>query len=141
MERERMRVRPFARRSGLVVLAATALAAGGCRHPTGPSLSVEIESARLVPTAQAAGAESLCCCRVRGTVLNTSGIPVHVSARFHATGEDGRAVGTALDFLPDVSPWERRLFDAVGIQEACARVSRIESIPRIIAVYTLGSGS
>ena len=105
-----------------------------CRsHETGPSLSVVVESETLVPSSSDANVASLCCCRVRGTVRNTSSIAVHINLNFEARGAGG-PLGTALDWVPNVAPGAQAPFDAVGIVAPCAQVTAITGRHRLTGV-------
>lgn len=106
------------------VLIAIGLAAVGvaCGFPNGPTIDVQVESPRLVPTT---GNSQLCCCHVTGFVLNRSTIVVHATVEF-----DGFAAGdppdkpsfTFRDFLSSLQPNERRAFTATGVLQGCAAV-------------------
>jgi hypothetical protein len=119
--------------AGTVALGALALAA--CSHLTGPPLSASIESQQLVPTSDFPDATALCCCRVRGTVRNTSSITAHISLRFHATNVEGQDVGTAMDYLVSVPAGESRAYDAAGIFEACSRVSSVTPDVLVVGLF------
>ncbi len=122
-----------------LVFAAVMVAAilTGCsRHATGPSLSFAVESERLVPSSSLPNAASVCCCRVRGTVRNTSSIAVHLNLNF--SGRDGRgaSLGTALDFVPNVPPGGQASFDAAGIIAPCSQVASLGRQHFVTGVYT-----
>jgi hypothetical protein len=110
-----------ARHVALVVLLVT-VAATGCSHETGPSLSVEVSGESLVPTSDVANAAAACCCRVRGSVRNTSSIAVDVFINFEVAGAAG-PLGAALDWVPSIGPGEQSSFDAVGILAPCQQVT------------------
>jgi hypothetical protein len=112
----------------------------GCHHETGPSLSIVVESRSLAPTLTEPNASSQCCCRVRGTVRNTSTIAVHVNVNFEARDADGRSLGTALDWIPNLAPDGRASFDAVGILGPCSVVKTLTDRHLLTGVYT-GAGS
>jgi hypothetical protein len=131
------------------------LALGSCNHVVGPALSARIESVDLRPTATVdtiANPSSICCCRVHGTVRNTSEIVVDVSLRFHVATLDGKCatppspwpgVGptpepvsdqngcTAQDFQASVPPGASREFSAPGIFAACSNVSVPSILPDV----------
>lgn len=118
-----------------------AMALTSCRsHETGPSLSVVVEGETLVPSSSVANAASVCCCRVRGAVRNTSSITVHVNVIFDARGAAG-LVGTAIDWVQDLAPSAEKPFDAVGILVPCAQVTGLTGRHRITGVYTGSGGS
>ena len=127
-----------ARAALVALMVATAWA--GCSHETGPSLSVEVEEAVLVPSSSAPDATSLCCCRVHGTVRNTSSIEVHVNIVFDAQGTAG-PLGPAIDWVPNVAPGALASFDAAGILGPCAQVTGITGRHRITGVFTGSGGS
>jgi len=127
------------RRMALVVLM-VATAWTGCSHETGPSLSIEVESAILAPSSTAANAQSLCCCRVHGTVRNTSSIPVHININFDAAGAAG-ALGLAFDWVPNVAPGAQASFDAPGIIAPCSQVTSITGHHGITGVFVGSGGS
>jgi hypothetical protein len=116
-------------------------ASTSCSHETGPALSVEVEGETLAPTSALANAASLCCCRVRGTVRNTSSIAVHVNVNFDARGADGAGLGTALDWVPNLLPGARAPFDAAGILAPCSSVTSITGRHLITGVFTGSGGS
>lgn len=129
--------RAVGRRSALTALViATALT--GCSHETGPSLSIAVEGEFLAPSSSVPNAESVCCCRVRGTVRNTSSISVHVNIRFEAAGATG-PLGTAIDWVPNLVPGGQATFDAPGIIAPCAQVTTITGRHRITGDFA-GSG-
>jgi len=132
----RLGLRPAAFAAMLIGIAST-----GCKHETGPALSVEVEGETLAPTSSLANAASLCCCRVRGTVVNTSSIAVHVNINFDARAADGSGLGTALDWVPNLAPGARAPFDAAGILAPCSRVTSITGHHNITGVFTGSGGS
>ena len=116
--------------------AAVAVALTSCGgHETGPSLSFVVESENLVPSANVPDAAAQCCCRVRGTVLNTSSIPVHVNLNFSGRDQGGAALGTAIDFVPNIAPGGRGSFEAIGISAACARVASVVRSHNVTGVF------
>ena len=135
----------------LLVLGAI-LVAGGCNHTTGPSLSAVVTSEKLVPTVtlpqivnvtlptlpspfpSPADPASLCCCRVVGTIQNTSVVPVNINIFFHATTTDGQCPGiesetqagcTGQDSLVAVEPGATANYSAAGILKPCDLVSSV----------------
>ena len=133
-------------RNGLVVRALTAImAAAACSHTVGPSLSAQLETQALVPTltlpqfvptgpTPSGDPASLCCCRVVGTIRNTSTVPVNVNLFFHATTKDGQCPGdlqntqngcTGQDSLVNVAAGATASYSAPGILKACATVSSV----------------
>jgi hypothetical protein len=129
------------RQAFLVALALAAVAAGSCSHETGPSLSAVIESQRLVPTSSQANAATLCCCRVQGTVRNTSSIAAHISLRWDVWVKGKETQATAsfqpLDFQNNVPAGGSRAYDAAGLLAACSEVARIEPNIQVIGLYQL----
>jgi len=125
-----MTLRPFAVAIALLGLACET-------HETGPSLSFVVESQNLVPTSDAANAASVCCCRVRGTVRNTSSIPIHVNLNFDARTADGTSLGSALDFTPNIAPGASAPYDAAGIFGACAQVASVRTNHLVTGVFVL----
>lgn len=117
--------------AGVVAVALTACGA----HETGPSLSFVVENESLAPTSTLADASNECCCRVRGTVLNTSGIAVHVSLNFRARDSSAAPLGTALDFVANIPPGGRAPFEAVGISAACSRVASLDRSHNVTGVF------
>lgn len=113
--------------------------AASCSHETSPSLSIDVTGESLVATSTEPNAESLCCCRVRGNVRNTSSITVDVFIDFEATGAAGR-LGTALDWVPSIPPGEQASFDAPGILAACQQVTTITPHHRISGHFFGKSG-
>ena len=110
------------------------------RHETGPSLSFVVEGERLAPSSPLPDANALCCCRVRGTVLNTSSIAVHVNLNFEGHDRNGASLGTAIDFVSSVPPGGRASFDAAGILAPCSQVVSLSRQHLITGVFT-GDGS
>ncbi len=110
-----------------------------CGHEMGPSLSVDVESERLVSTSSLPNAASLCCCRVRGNVRNTSSISVHVNLNFEARDPGDASLGTAIDWVPNLAPGASAPFDAAGILAPCSQVGTLTGRHRITGVYA-GSG-
>ena len=106
-----------------------------CKDTTGPALTADIGSYRLVPSSDVANASRICCCRVQGTVLNTSPITVHVSLQFRATGRDGSDIGTALDYVPDIPPGDSRPYDAPGIFQPCNQVASVEPDVLVVGLF------
>jgi len=119
------------------LLAAAVLAA--CSHVTGPSLTVTVVSRTLEPSSTVANASALCCCRVRGTIKNTSSITVNVDVRFRAKDRSGNSVGTALDWVPTIAPGETKSYDAVGFTVVCSTIdqSTIVNDPLAYGVYSI----
>jgi len=112
----------------------------GCSHEMGPSLSFVVESEGLEPSSSLPNARSLCCCRVRGTVRNTSSIAVHVNLNFQGRDGSGASLGTAIDFVANVLPGDRASLDAVGILAPCSRVVSLSRQHLVTGVFT-GAGS
>ena len=106
-------------------------------HETGPSLSFVVESQSLVPTSTAANAASVCCCRVRGTVRNTSSVPIHVNLNFDARTADGTSLGSALDFAANIAPGASVPYEAAGIFGACAQVASLRENHLVTGVFVL----
>ncbi len=128
---------PFRRWAALATLT-IGTAWTGCSHETGPSLSIAVESEFLAPSQSVPNAESVCCCRVRGTIRNTSSISVHVNINFDVQGSTG-PLGTAIDWVPNVAPGAQASFDAPGIIAPCTQVTTITGRHRITGIF-LGSG-
>lgn len=121
----------------LVLVALVGVSCVSCDHLTGPSLSAVVESETLVPTSTQANAASLCCCRVEGTVRNTSSIPVDLSLRWKAIGADGKTFpGTALDFLVNIQPGGRSPFLGIGLLESCSSIARVERDVLVIGLFS-----
>ena len=112
----------------------------GCSHEMGPTLSFVVENEGLVPSSSLPNASSLCCCRVRGTVRNTSTIAVHINLNFEGRDANGVSLGTALDFVANLPPGGRAPFDAAGILAPCSRVVSLSRHHLVTGVYT-GAGS
>ena len=133
------------RTRALVGLAAGAVA-WACTHTTGPSLSAELVSKQLVPTltlpqivntSAVGGTEdpaSMCCCRVQGTVRNTSSVAVNINMFFHATTTDGQCPGlventqggcTGQASLVNVAAGATADYSAAGILKPCDSVSSV----------------
>lgn len=130
----------LASRSLFVVALALASYGASCDHVVGPELSAEIVSQTLVPTATAEEAEpfqpsGICCCRVTGSVRNTSSIPVNVSLRFNGYNLDGGAVGTAVAYVENIAPGATGSFTAAGIFDACSRIGRVEATQFVLGVF------
>jgi hypothetical protein len=115
--------------SGLIMVLA------GCSHETGPELSAAVDQEFLAPTLEAPDAAQRCCCRVRGAIRNTSSIEVHVSLRWRITDLEGKDVGTAIDFVPNIKPGDSRAFDGAGIYIPCANVKTYERDVLVIGLY------
>ena len=121
-------------------LAAVAIALIGiaCEdHQTGPSLSFVVETQNLAPTSTEPNAASVCCCRVRGTVRNTSSIPIHVNLNFDARTAAGASLGSALDFAANIPPGASAPYDAAGIFGACAQVASVRANHLVTGVFVL----
>lgn len=124
----------------VVSLFLAAVAAGSflaCQHDAGPSLSIAIEGRRLEPSATVPNAAALCCCRVRGSVHNTSAIAVHAELRFHASNAKGESLGTAVDWVKDIPAGGSKSFDAAGIVALCSEVAKITDDPLAYGVYNV----
>ena len=116
--------------------AAVAILLSGCGgHETGPSLSFAVESESLAPSTTLPNASAQCCCRVRGTVRNTSPIPVHVNLNFQGLDATGASLGTAIDFVRDIPPGGIASFEAAGITAACARVASLNRSHNVTGVF------
>ncbi|HET7293929.1 MAG TPA: hypothetical protein VFM88_16000 [Vicinamibacteria bacterium] len=138
MVRVRSRV-PIRHAAACAFAVATGLLSTSCRsHETGPALSIEVEGETLVPSSSEPNASSLCCCRVRGTVRNTSSITIHANLNFDAGGAAG-PLGTALDWVPNIAPGAGAPFVAVGISAPCSQVTTITGRHFLTGVY-IGSG-
>jgi hypothetical protein len=119
-----------------LLAAALGLALAGCgAHEAGPSLSFAVEGESLSPSTTLPNAAAQCCCHVRGTVVNTSSIPVHVNLNFQGRDAAGASLGTAIDFVPDIPPGARAPFEAAGITAACARVATLERSHNVTGVF------
>lgn len=129
------------RQAFVVALTLFAVAVGSCSHETGPSLTAVIDSQRLVPTSSQPNASTLCCCRVQGTVRNTSSIAAHISLRWDVWVKGKETQPSAsfqpLDFQPNVPAGGSRAFDAAGLLAACSAVARIEQNIQVIGLYQL----
>jgi hypothetical protein len=112
----------------------------GCHHETGPSLSFVVDSQALAPSSSLPNASSLCCCRVKGTVRNTSTIALHINLNFQGFDTSGALLGTAIDFVSNVPPGGKADFDAAGILAPCSRVVKLSGQHLVTGVYT-GAGS
>jgi hypothetical protein len=119
----------------VVILAVGAVALSYCSHLTGPALTATIESRNLVPTSTFPNASTLCCCRVTGTVRNTSSISAHLSLRFHATNAQGQDAGSAQDYLVSVPAGESRPYSASGIFTPCASISTVTGDVLVIGEF------
>ena len=109
----------------------------GCEtHLVGPELTFVVESEALVPSSTLPAASTLCCCHVKGTVRNTSSIAIHVNLNFEGLDAGGASLGTALDFVPNVAPGERKPYEAVGINAPCASVATLRRAHIVTGVYT-----
>ncbi|RPJ84995.1 MAG: hypothetical protein EHM13_02450 [Acidobacteria bacterium] len=129
-------MRPLARVAFALILAcglAAVLAA--CKHTVGPSLTVVIEGRRLEPSSTVPNAANICCCRVRGTIRNTSTIAVNVEVRFHSKDSAGKDLGTALDWVPNIPAGASKTFDAPGIIALCSQVATIDNDPIAYGLY------
>lgn len=118
-----------------LAVAMAAVLSGCNEHETGPSLSFVVESESLAPSSTLDNAAAQCCCRVRGTVLNTSSIAVHVNLNFEGRDASGASLGTGLDFVANVPPGGRAPFEAAGITAACARVASLERRHMVTGVF------
>jgi hypothetical protein len=121
--------------TALVLAAAAAAVLAACSHTVGPSLSVSIEGRRLEPSSTVPNAANICCCRVRGSVKNTSSIAVNVEVRFHTKDATGKDLGTALDWVPSVPAGGTKSFDAAGIIAVCSQVASIDNDPIAYGLY------
>jgi hypothetical protein len=111
---------------------------GACQHETGPSLTFVVEDQRLEPTSSVSS--TLCCCRVKGHVRNTSSIVVNINLAFPATDAQNESLGAALDFVEAVQPGELREFDAAGLFAPCPQVRNVTSSHQVTGVF-VGSGN
>lgn len=119
-----------------LAIAAVAVAVSACgEHETGPSLSFVVEGETLAPSSTLPDAAAQCCCRVRGTVVNTSSIAIHVNVNFQGRDAGGASLGTALDFIPNIPPGGRAPFEAAGISAACARVASLDRSHNVTGVF------
>ena len=110
---------PRAVLAALAVAAAAGSLTTSCGETIGPSLTVEVNdrearSSTATPTNAVPNVAALCCCRVNGTVRNTSTVPIHVSLRWEALGP-GRVVlpGPADAFVENVAPGEVKRFASI----------------------------
>jgi hypothetical protein len=111
------------------VILALGLSVAGCGSTTGPSLDVSTDQTALASTL---GNSQLCCCHVTGVVVNRSTVGVHVTLTYEAYARNREGVeekiGTALAFVKDLRPAERRAFTAVGFVVPCASIERRELV-------------
>ncbi len=105
------------------------------QHETGPSLSFVVESEALAPSSDLPNANAVCCCRVRGTVRNTSAIPIHVNLNFDGRAASGASLGTALDFVANLAPGASARYDAAGIFAPCAQVASLNRTHIVTGVF------
>lgn len=119
----------------LVLAAAAASFLAACKHTVGPSLNVTIENRRLEPSSTVPNAANICCCRVKGTVKNTSSVAVNVEVRFHTKDATGKDLGTALDWVPNIPAGGSKTFDAPGIIAICSQVASIDNDPIAYGLY------
>ena len=124
-------------RAALVSLA-LAGSLGACQHQTGPSLSFVVEDQRLESTSTVSS--TLCCCRVKGHVRNTSSIVVNINLNFPAVDAQNNALGSGLDFVEAVQPGQLRTFDAAGIFAPCSQVKTVTGVHQITGVF-VGAGN
>lgn len=126
------------------ILVGLGLLSLSCDHITGPALSAEVVSERLVPSVADPATDAtppadptvVCCCRITGAVRNTSSIPVSVSLRWAALDAEGGAVGSALAYVENIPVGGQKPFAAAGIFESCSRVSRLERTQFVIGIFT-----
>ena len=116
-----------------------AVAFAACSHATGPSLTVTVVSRTLEPSSTVANASAICCCRVRGTIKNTSSITVNVDVRFQAKDKSGTSVGTALDWVPGIAAGQSKAYDAIGFTVVCSTIdpASITNDPLAYGVYSI----
>lgn len=124
-------------RAALVSLA-LAGSLGACQHETGPSLTFVVEDQHLESTSTVSS--TLCCCRVKGHVRNTSSIVVNINLNFPAVDAQNNALGAGLDFVEAVQPGQLRTFDAAGIFAPCSQVKTVTSVHQITGVF-VGAGN
>lgn len=125
------------------ILAGLCLLSLSCDHITGPPLSAEVVSEKLVPSVGDPATDAtppadptiVCCCRIAGLVRNTSSIPVSVSLRWRAFNAGGGAVGSALAYVENIPVGAEKSFTAAGIFESCSRVSRLERTQFVIGIF------
>lgn len=112
------------------------LTLGGCEHPTAPPLSIAVEGEALAPTSDLAGANTTCCCRVRGFVRNTSAIPLNVRLDYIGYRADGTPVpGQGIAVIVQLPEGGRRAFDAPGLFESCAGIARTTRIETLRGIF------
>lgn len=121
-------------------IAMTGTMVTGCNRETGPSLAFVVENEALAPSSTLPNASAQCCCRVRGTVQNTSTIPLHVTLNFQGRDARGTSLGTAIDFVSNLPPGGRASFDAPGILAPCSAVASLRRQHLVTGVFT-GDGS
>ena len=110
-----------------VVFLATAVLISSCRGlPIGPSLSaINLGPLSLQPTIND---NTLCCCRVTGTVRNANKVPVHATFKFPAfDGTRQRPISSILFFIPDFQPGTDRPIDAHGFIFPCNVIKEIRT--------------
>jgi hypothetical protein len=121
------------RRTSFLWLALLAVLASSwsCRGlPNGPSLSnVQVSALTLQPTI---GDNSLCCCRVVGSVRNLNSVPVHLTFKFEAfDGERPGRISSILYFVDDLEPQAERQIDAHGLLYPCQVIKELKTDVRI----------
>ena len=112
----------------MFAVAAAAGSLSSCGETIGPSLSVQVNDREArtptaTPTNAVPNVSALCCCRVNGTVQNTSTVPVHVSLRWEALGPGRVALpGPADVFVENIAPGATRRFASVPFFYACNEI-------------------
>jgi hypothetical protein len=96
---------------------------------TGPDLSAQITDVELLPTT---GNADICCCRVTGSITNTSEVPIHATIKFAAFESDDAVepFSRILHFMRDLQPGEPQRFltqnnggeGASGFLVPCSRI-------------------
>lgn len=110
-----------------------------CGHPpTAANLALHVMTSDevLIPPAEPEIAPTNnrndpdgCCCQVTGLARNVSAEAVHAKLKFEAfqEGEDDK-IGTALEFLEDMSIGETRRLKARGFILPCNEIDRVELV-------------
>lgn len=108
----------------LLLLLAIVVPAVSCQGtPTGPSLAKMVVSGLTwQPTMALAGADTLCCCHLRGQTTNNNAVAVHATLTVKAFKQQ-QELPSVVFIMKDIAPGSVRTFDIAGFVVPCAEIT------------------
>jgi hypothetical protein len=111
--------------AGLIGLVAMPLA--GCQKlPTGPTLErIQLSGIQLQPTTTD---DTLCCCHVKATTLNTNDVAVHLTIVFAAFDDvSTEPLQRIVHFVKDLQPNTPTPIEAPGFLLPCSAIKQLKT--------------